>query len=108
MERNFLNEHNPANHWRKKRTLRQLNVETRLQIAKLAASKTRSHAEIALAFNIKVQLVGDLMKDAKKKQVYFVKKKQAELRRAEQEAAIVLQVRKRLLDETPIWSAKQI
>jgi len=88
--------------------LRQLNVETRLQIAQLAASKTRSYAEIALAFNIKVQVVWDLMKDAKKKQVYFVKKKQAELRRAEQEAAIILQVRKRLLDETPIWSAKQI
>ena len=61
-----------------------------------------------MAFNIKVQLVGDLMKDAKKKQVYFVKKKQVELKRAEQEAAIILQVRKKLLDETPIWSAKQI
>jgi len=42
---------------------------------KLAASQTQSYAEIALAFNIKVQLVRDLMKDARKKQVYFVKKK---------------------------------
>jgi len=35
-------------------------------------------------FNIKVQAVYDLSKDAKRKQVYFVKKKKVELRRARQ------------------------
>ena len=59
-----------------------------MHIAKLAASRTRTSGEIASLYNIKVQVVYDLMKDAKKK-AYFVKKKEVELRREKQHAAVV-------------------
>ena len=51
-----------------------------MHIAKLAASKARTCVELADLFNVKVQVVYDLTKDAKKKQGYFIKKKEAELR----------------------------
>ena len=52
-----------------------------MHITKLAASKTRTSGEIAGIYNVKVQVVYDLMKDAKKKKAYFIKKKEVELRR---------------------------
>ena len=83
-ELNFGREANPVHPTRKRRPLHQLNSANRMQIVKLAASKLRTCREIADMYNIKVQVVYDLAKDAKKQQVCFVKKKEAELRRARQ------------------------
>jgi hypothetical protein len=80
-ELNFGHAANPSHPSRKRKTLRQLDSAARLQVVKLASSKTKTCNEIALIFNIKVQAVYDLSKDLKKKQVYFVKKKEAELKR---------------------------
>ena len=71
---------NPSHPTRKRRSLRQLNSKERLHIAKLAASKSRTSIEIAELYNVKVQVVYDLVKDSKKKQGYFIKKKEVELR----------------------------
>ena len=71
---------NPSHPNRKRRSLRQLNSKERLQIAKLAASKSRTSIEIAELYNVKVQVVYDLVKDSKKKQAYFIMKKEVELR----------------------------
>ena len=71
---------NPSHPKRKRRSLRQLSSKERLHIAKLAASKSRTCIEISQLFNVKVQVVYDLVKDSKKKQSYFIKKKEIELR----------------------------
>ena len=71
---------NPSHPKRKRRVLKQLSSDERLHIAKHAASKWRTCIEIAELFNVKVQVVYDLVKDSKKKQRYFIKKKEVELR----------------------------
>ena len=48
------------------------------------------------------------MKDAKKKQTYFIKKKEVELKRAKQEAAIIESICEALVSRSGIWNAKQI
>ena len=60
--------------------MRKLNSKERLAIVKLVASKSRTCVEIAQLYNVKLQVVYDLVRDTKKKQVYFVKKKEVELR----------------------------
>jgi predicted DNA-binding protein YlxM (UPF0122 family) len=45
--------------------------------------KERTCKEIADQYNIKVQAVRDLLRDTKRKQGYFIKKKEAEMRRAD-------------------------
>lgn len=71
---------NPCNPNRKRLSLRQLNSKERLAIVKLVASKSRTCVEIAQLYNVKLQVVYDLVRDSKRKQVYFVKKKEVELR----------------------------
>ena len=71
---------NPSHPKRKRRVLKQLSSKERLHIVKLAASNSRTCIEIAELFNVKVQVVYDLVKDSKKKQRYFIKKKEVELR----------------------------
>ena len=82
-------DYNPSHPNRKRRSLRQLDSTERLHIAKLVASKSRTCVEIAELFNVKVQVVYDLVKDSKKKQVYFIKKKKAELRKSLHQAAVI-------------------
>jgi len=77
-----------------------------LHITKLAASRTRTSGEIAGIYNVKVQVVYDLMKDAKKKKAYFVKKKEVELRREKQHAAVVKSVSTLLSNNQSIWTLK--
>ena len=66
-----------------------VDVATRLRIVKLFASKKRTVEELAVMFNVKEQAVMDLNRDLKRKQRYFVKKREAELRRVMQQVAIV-------------------
>ena len=60
-------EFNPVQPTRKRRTLRQLSAASRVQVVKLAASRAWTSVEVAAMFNIKVQAVYDLTKDAKKR-----------------------------------------
>ena len=53
-ELNFGREANPVHPTRKRRSLHQLNSASRMQIVKLAASKSRTCKEIADMYNIKV------------------------------------------------------
>ena len=69
--------------------MRQLSSGERLLLVKLVASKTRTGVEIADLVNVKVQLIYNLMKDLRRKQGYFVKKKAVEVKRRLQQAAIV-------------------
>ena len=54
-----------ASPYRKRRTLRQLSVQTRIRVVKLAVSRSRTYQEIADMFDIKVQAVCDLVKNFK-------------------------------------------
>jgi len=55
-----------------------------------------------------VQAVYDLLKDSKKRKVYFLKKKEKELQRAKNETGIVQTISEALATQTRIWNAKQI
>ena len=67
-----------------------MGAATRLKIVTLAARRTITHQEVADRFGVKVQLVYDLMKDlSRKKSSGIIKKKEAELRQAQQQSAVV-------------------
>ena len=74
--------------------MRQLSAEQRMRVVRLAASKARTSKEIAALFNVKVQTVYSLTSAARKKTSLFTKKKQAELRRTRQQAAIISVVKR--------------
>lgn len=76
----FEERSNPV-HWNlKRRTLRQLSAATRIEILKLAVSKAMTGEEIAVRFNIKVQLVRDIVKNYGKRPTLFINKRKAELK----------------------------
>ena len=62
--------------------------------------------EIALRFNIKVQLVRDLIKSLNKRPVLFLKKKQAEIKLKKQKMAINKSLETAFVTERIIWSSK--
>ena len=62
--------------------------------------------EIALRFNIKVQLVRDLIKSLNKRPVLFLKKKQAEIKLKKQKMAINKSLEAAFVTERIIWSSK--
>ena len=67
--------YNPSHPCRKRKSLRQVDSDTRLKIVKLVASHTWTCDEVARLFNVKVQAVYDLLKDLKKSQRLFLKKR---------------------------------
>ena len=71
----FQSAYNPCHPSRKRKSLRQVDSDTRLKIVKLVASNTRTCGEVARLFNVKVQAVYDLLKDLKKSRRLFVKKR---------------------------------
>ena len=85
----FSPAYNPSHPSRKRKSLRQVDADTRLKIVKLVASNTRTCGEVARLFDVKVQAVYGLLKDLKKSQKLFLKKKQSELRKANEEAGII-------------------
>ena len=80
----------------KKRTLCKLTVTERLQIVKLAVKRSRTQEEIALKFNVKEQLVRDLLKSLKRSKGAFLNKKKAELKQAQERALIGEVIERRL------------
>ena len=97
---------NPASLNRKRRTLRQLDVTERLKIVKLLASRSRTYQEVADTFNVKVQLVRDLNKDLKAKQVRFINKRKVEIRKVIQQAAITKSIQNAIDLNESIWNVK--
>jgi len=55
-----------------------------------------------------MQVVKDLVRDSRKKQSCFIKKKEAELKRSNDEAAIICSVSAIIASQSSIWSAKQL
>ena len=72
-------EANPAAPNRKRRSMRVLSAATRLEIVRLASTTKHTYQELAMLYNVKVQMIRNLKKDAKKHQRYFVNKKKNEL-----------------------------
>ena len=99
---------NAGSKYRKRKTLRMLDARTRLDIVKMASSKQKSGQEIADLFDIKVQAVRDLVKDAKKKRVYFINKRARELDHVAATAAIVTAIQEKITCDESIWSARVI
>ena len=105
-----FNDHkNPAHPQAKKRTLRQLDVATRIKIVTLAARRTLTQQEVAERFGVKVQLVRDLMKDiSRKKGSSTIRKREAELRKDQQQAAVSSFIAQQITAKQSIQSAKAI
>ena len=97
--KDFILVWNPCHPSRKRRSLRQLDVDTRLRLVKLVASGTRTSGEIATLFNVKVQVVYELVKDLKKKKILFINKRQSELLKATQEAGVICAVHTASMDQ---------
>ena len=99
---------NPCHPSRRRKSLRQLDAETRLRLVKLVASKSRTCGEIATLFNVKVKAVYELVKDLKKKKVLFINKRKSELRKATEEAGVICAIHKASIDQRHVWSARQV
>ena len=96
---------NPASPYRRRRTIRQLDVDERMRVVKMLSSRTRTGQEVADLFNLKLQAVRDLAKDMKGKQTYFVKKRKVEIRRVLDQASIVGVIQRIINSEQSIWNA---
>ena len=71
----FTTAYNPSHPRQKRKSLRLIDSETRLEIVKLVATNSRTHGEVARLYNVKVQAVYDLLKDLKKKKRFFLTKR---------------------------------
>ena len=60
-----------------------------MRIAKLAASKTRTHQEIADMFNIRASAVSKLSSGLKRSNMAIVKRREKELKKQQMNGAII-------------------
>ena len=74
---------------RKRLNLSQIGAATRLRIVKLAASKTRTHQEIADMFNVRASAVSRLSSDLNRSNSAIVKRREKELKRQQMNGAII-------------------
>ena len=65
-----------------------------------------THADIALRYNVKLQLVSDLVRFLKKDPIIFLKKKQAEIKLKKQNDAINSSLEAAFVSKRTIWSSK--
>ena len=68
----------------KKRKLRKISAAERVAIVKMVAQGELSHDEIALQFNVKKQLVCDLMSSLRRSKALFIHKRKSELYKEKQ------------------------
>ena len=104
----FEERSNPMHWQRKRRTLRELSAAARLEILKLVVSKAMTGEEIAVRYNIKVQLVRDIVKNHGKRPTLFISKKKAELKSLKLATAITSVLQSALSSQRVIWSSKQV
>ena len=101
-------EHNTASLKRKRRSLSKISAKTRIEIVKMAASKTRTHREIGELFNVRTSAVSTLASTFKRSKSTIAKRRVKELKRSHDLAAIVSVVNGLVNDRCSIWSAKQV
>ena len=68
-------EHNTASLKRKRRTLSEVSAEMRLEIVKMAATKTRTHREIGEIFKVRTSAVSSLSSALKRSKSTIVKRR---------------------------------
>ena len=89
--------------------MRQLDAATRIRIVTLAARRTLTQQEVAERFGVKVQLVRDLMKDlSRKKGSGTIRKREAELHKDQQQAAVTACIAHQITSKQSIQSARAI
>ena len=67
-----------------------------------------SQEEIAIKYNVKVQLVRDLIKDLKGRKTLYINKKRAELKKRQAQAVIEQVVASLIKQDVSIWSSQRI
>ena len=93
---------------RKRLNLSQVSAETRVQIAKLARMKTRSHCEIAQLFNVRTTTVSAISSIVKRGKPSIMNRRTKELKRSHNYATIVSAIMRLLDQRKSIWSARQV
>ncbi len=93
---------------RKRLSLSKVNAETRVQIVKMAATKTRTHREIGKLFNVRQSTVAKLASALKRSKSTIVKCRVKELIRSRNQEAIISVVRRMIKEKQSIWSMKLI
>ena len=63
----------------KRRKMREISAAERVSIVKMVAQGELSHEEIALKFNVKKQLICDLMSSLRRSKALFIHKRKSEL-----------------------------
>ena len=101
-------ESNTANPNRKRLNLSQVNATTRLEILKIARSKTRTHKEIGELFYVRTTVVSHLTSTLKRSKSTIVKRRVKELTKSHKQLAMVSVIQEILNKRYSIWSAKQI
>ena len=91
---------------RKKVHLSQVSAETRLHIVKLAATKSRTHQEIADMFNIRRRAVSKLLSDVQHSKSSIIKKRTKEIMKAQNEGAIIYVINMMMDRGISVWSSK--
>ena len=101
-------ESNTANPNRKRLNLSQVSATTRLEILKIARSKTRTHKEIGELFNVRTTVISHLTSTFKRSKSTIVKRRVKELTKSHKQLAMVSVIQEILNKRYSIWSAKHI
>ena len=92
----------------KKRKLRKISAAERVAIVKMVAQGELSHEEIALQFNVKKQLICDLMSSLKRSKALFIHKRKSELFNEKKYSLIDGVIKSKLIRNESIWSVNEI
>ena len=92
----------------KKRKLRKISAAERVAIVKMVAQGELSHEEIALQFNVKKQLICDLMSSLKRSKALFIHKRKSELDKEKKYSLIDGAIKSKLNQNASIWSVNEI
>ena len=99
-------EHNTASPKRKRLRLSQVSAETRVKIVKMAVKKMHTHKEIGELFNVRPTVVAQLASALKRSKPIIVKRREKELRKSHDQAAIILVVRGLISKHCSVWTVK--
>ena len=74
----------------------------------MAAQGELSHEEIALKFNVKKQLICDLMSSLRRSKALFIRKRKSELDKEKKYSLIDGAIKSKLIRNESIWSVNEI
>jgi len=101
-------EHNTASPKRKRLSLSQVSAAKRVEIVKMAVSKTRTHREIGELFNVRTSVVAQLSSAFKRSKPTIAKRRAQELKRSQEQAAIISVVKELISVRCSIWNVRQV